>query len=149
MYIQNPSSQSQSWSCNEYNEASGDPRGRIGGILTQRGEEPAVLATSVPLLERLLDRLLGLFPLADFLEGICREDTLQAFELERVAGWHQVVVVDRLDEWLDLGSLRLARLGHATCDGRWVALNAGDECVCVWVRLGTRVLRLDYDNLAG
>lgn len=58
-----------------------------------------------------------------------------------------MVVVDRLDEWLDLASFRLPGLGHTTCDGGWVALNAGNESVGKRMRFGASVEGLDYDDL--
>ena len=58
-----------------------------------------------------------------------------------------MVVVDHLDEWLDLGSLGLAGFRHTAGDLRWVTLNTGDQCVRVWVRLVSKILRLDNDDL--
>lgn len=118
-----------------------------GGGRTQRGEEPSVLAASVTLLENLLDRLLGVLALADLLEGVAGDGALEALELERVAGGHQVVVVDDLDEGLDLGALLLAGLGHAAGDLGGVALDAGDDGVAEGVRLVAVVDRLDDDDL--
>lgn len=116
-------------------------------VLTQRSEEPPVLPAHIPLLQRLLDSLLGLLPLADLLEGVVGDDTLQTLQLERVACGHQVVVVDDLDERLDLAALVLAGLGHTAGDLRRVALDAGDEGVGERVRLGAVVLGLDDDDL--
>jgi hypothetical protein len=58
-----------------------------------------------------------------------------------------VVVVDDLDEWLDLATLGLASLGHATGDLRRVTLDTSDQCVRVWVRLVSGILRLDNHDL--
>ena len=85
--------------------------------------------------------------MADLLEGIGRQGALEALELESVASGHQVVVVDDLDEGLNLGSLLLARFGHAPGDLGWVPLDARDEGVTVGVRLVASVYRLDDDNL--
>lgn len=85
-------------------------------VLTQRGEEPAVLAASVSVLQNLLDCLLGVLTLGDLLEGVAGDGALETLELESVAGRHEVVVVDHLDEGLDLGSLLLSALGHAAGD---------------------------------
>ena len=59
-----------------------------------------------------------------------------------------MVVVDDLDEWLDLASLGLTGLRHAAGDLRWVTLDAGYQCVRVWVGLVSGILRLnDHDLL--
>ena len=71
---------------------------------TQRRKEPPVLSRKVPLLKSFLDGLLGLLPrFRALLEGVSGDDALQAFQLDGVACGHQVVHVDGLDEWLDLG----------------------------------------------
>jgi len=93
----------------------------------QRRKEPPILPTRVPLLQRLLHILLGLLPLTDLLERIVGDDVLEALELERVACWHQVVVVCDLDEGLDLGALLAALLAHALGYFEGVALDACDE----------------------
>src|SRR3569833_226524 len=80
---------------------------------TQRRKEPPVLPTRVPLLERLLHRLLGLLPLADLHERVVGDDALQAFQFERVPGWHQVVVVDDLDESAACKSAHRPRTGSS------------------------------------
>lgn len=85
-------------------------------LKSQGSEEPSVLSTLVSLLQRLLHVLLGVFSLADLLESIVRDDVLQAFEFEGISGGHDVVVVDHLDEWLDLGSLLNSLLSHASGD---------------------------------
>jgi len=114
---------------------------------TKRSEEPSVLSRRVSLLQSLLHSLLRVLPLRNLLESIRSNNTLQSLQLECVSCWHQVVVVDDLDEWLDLGSLGLTGLGHAAGDLLGVALNTGDQGVRVWVRLGSRVLWLDQYNL--
>ena len=114
---------------------------------TKRSEEPSVLSRRVSLLQSLLHSLLRILPLRNLLESIRSNNTLQSLQLECVSCWHQVVVVDDLDEWLDLGSLGLTGLGHSAGDLLGVALNTGDQGVRVWVRLGSRVLWLDQYNL--
>jgi hypothetical protein len=114
---------------------------------TQWGEEPAVLARGVSLLQSLLDGLLGVLTLGNLLEGIGGDNTLQALQLKSVSGWHQVVVVDDLDERLDLAALGLAGLGHTAGDLGWVTLDTGNQGVWVWVRLVASVLWLDDHNL--
>lgn len=114
---------------------------------TQRREEPSVLAARVTLLQNLLHRLLGVLTLGDLLEGVVGDDALEALKLKSVASGHQVVVVDKLDEGLDLVALLLAGLGHAAGDLRRVALDSGDEGVAEGVSLVAGVDRLDDDDL--
>ena len=114
-----------------------------GNAHTERGEEPSVLAAGVALLESLLDSLLGLLALGDLGESLVGDDALEAFELEGVSGWHQVVVVDDLDEWLDLAALVLTGLAHAAGDLLWVALDTGDEGVWEGVLRGSVSCRSD------
>jgi hypothetical protein len=57
---------------------------------------PPVGSTSVTLLEVLLDGLLGVFPLGGLLEGLGRDGSLQALELESVTGGEEMSVVDSL-----------------------------------------------------
>ena len=119
----------------------------LSGVLTERGEEPPVLAALVSLVEGLLDGLLGLLPLADLLESVGGDGVLEALKLEGVTGGHEVVVVDDLDEGLDLAALGGAGLGHALGDGARVALDAGDDGVGEGVALGTVVDGHEEDNL--
>lgn len=116
-------------------------------LKSQRREEPSVLSARVTLLQNLLHLLLGILTLGDLLEGVVADDALEALELEGVAGGHQVVVVDKLDERLDLVALLLASLGHAPGDLGGVALDAGDQGVTEGVSLVARVDRLDDDDL--
>lgn len=58
-----------------------------------------------------------------------------------------MVVVDGLDERLHLAALLLTGFRHAASDGLGVALDAGDEGVGEWVRLGAGVEGLDYHDL--
>lgn len=117
------------------------------GRRTERGEEPSVLAAGVAVLQDLLDGLLGILTLADLLESIGGHDALEALELESVAGGHEVVVVDDLDERLDLAALLLSRLGHAAGDLRGVPLDTSYEGMAVRVCLGAGVDGLDDDDL--
>lgn len=114
---------------------------------TERSEEPSVLAAGVTLLENLLDVLLGVLALADLLEGIGCQGTLETLQLKCVSCGHQVVVVDGLDEGLNLRSLLLTRLRHAPCDLGRVSLDTGDQSVAEGVGLVTAVDRLDDDDL--
>lgn len=114
---------------------------------TQRGEEPSVLAAGVALLQHLLDSLLRILTLGNLLEGLAGDGALETLQLEGVSCGHQVVVVDDLDEGLDLGSLLLARLGHAAGDLGGVALDTGDDSVAERMRLVAIVDGLDDDDL--
>lgn len=114
---------------------------------TERSEEPLVLAGLVALLKGLLDGLLGVLTLGDLLEGVVGDNTLETLKLEGVAGGHDVVVVDDLDERLDLGALGNTVLAHAAGDLLRVTLDAGNESVREGVGLGALVDRLDDDDL--
>lgn len=71
----------------------------------QLREKPLVLTGLVSLLKSLLDDLLGLLTLSWLLESLGGDNGLERLDIQSVSGWEQVVVVDGLDEWLDLGSL--------------------------------------------
>lgn len=84
----------------------------IGTGHAARPLTPPVVALGVPLLERLLDVLLGVLTLGRLLEGVAVDGTLEGLELEHVTGGEEVGVVDDLDERLDLGSLGDLLLAH-------------------------------------
>lgn len=117
------------------------------GQHTERSEEPLVLSGLVTLLKGLLDVLLGVLALRDFLEGVVGDSTLKTLKLESVASGHDVVVVDDLDERLDLGALGDTVLAHAAGDLLRVTLNTSDKRVRERMSLGTLVGRLDDDDL--
>ena len=81
-----------------------------GASLTERCEEPPVLATCVPLLQSLLDRLLGLLSLRYLFESVIGDHALETFKFKSVSGGHEVIVIDSLDERLDPGPLGSTRL---------------------------------------
>jgi len=114
---------------------------------TERSEEPSVLSRCVSLFQSLLHGLLSILPLGLLLECICGNNSLKSLQLECVTCWHQVVVVDDLDEWLNLASLGLAGFRHTAGDLRWVALDTGDQGVWVWVRLASSILGLNDHDL--
>lgn len=114
---------------------------------SQRLEEPLVLARQVSLLQCLLDLLLCVFPLADLLECVVVDDVLQTLEFQGVARRHDVVVVDLLDEWLDLGALLNSLLAHAPGHFRGVALDASNQSEGERVLLCAGVDGLDDDDL--
>jgi len=116
-------------------------------LKSQGLEEPLVLATQVSLLQRLLHVLLGILSLSNLFEGVVGDDILQSLQLQSVPRRHDVVVVDHLDEWLDLGSFLDSLLPHATGDFRRVALDTGDERIGEWVCLGAGVDWLNDDDL--
>jgi hypothetical protein len=122
-------------------------RNDASDLESERSEEPAVLAGGVSLLKSLLDGLLSILPLCWLLESLCRNDALEGLELEGVTGRHEVVEVDDLDEWLDLGALCDALLGHVAGDLEWVTLDAGYESVAEAVALRSFILNFDDDNL--
>lgn len=70
------------------------------------GEEPFVLTRLVLLLERLLDGSLSLLTLRrTFLKGLFTDDVLKVLNVKGVTSGHDVVVVNKLNERLDLASL--------------------------------------------
>lgn len=101
----------------------------------------------VPLLESLLDGLLGLLPLGRLLEGLRGNGTLERLELEHVSGGEEVGVVDDLDERLNLGSTSNSLLAHVLGHLEGVPLNASNNGVGVRSLLGPVVLLLDDDDL--
>lgn len=104
-----------------------------GVVLTQRSKEPPILATRVPLFQRLLHGLLCILPLTYFLKCIIRHHALQTFQLQCVPCRHQVVIVDGLNKWLYFRSLVLAFLGHAARDLGGIAFYACNEGVGKWM----------------
>jgi hypothetical protein len=50
--------------------------------------------------------------------------SFQALQVQRVSCWHQVIVVDDLDEWLDARVLVLTLGSHSLGDLLWVSVNA-------------------------
>lgn len=126
---------------------------------------PPVLSLLVPLLESLLDGLLGLLPLGRLLEGLRGNGTLERLELEHVSGGEEVGVVDDLDERLNLGSTSNSLLAHVLGhlegvpvipnlvvgmeggNGLNTPLNASNNGVGVRSLLGPVVLLLDDDDL--
>lgn len=110
-------------------------------------EEPLVVASLVLLLEDLLNSLLGIDALAGLVEGLLGDSRLEAVVVEAVAGRHDVLVVDALDEGLDLGAARDLFLGVLTGNLLRVTLDAYHESVAVGVRLRALVEGLDDDDL--
>lgn len=111
------------------------------------GEEPLVLAGLVLLFQSLLDNLLGFFSLGWLRQGVWGDSVLERLNVQRVSGWHQVVVVDQLDKWLDLGSLGNLLGVVGSGDLQWASFNTNDNGVWEGVRLGTVIMGSDDDNL--
>lgn len=110
-------------------------------------EEPLVLAGVKLLLQSLLDNLLGFLSLGWLVQGVWGDGVLERLNIQRVSGWHHVVVVDQLDKWLDLGSLGDLLLVVSSGDLQWTSLNADNDSVWERVRLGAVIVWSDNDNL--
>lgn len=111
------------------------------------GEEPLVLTGLVLFFQSLLDNLLSFFSLGWLRQGVWGDSVLERLNVQRVSSWHQVVVVDQLDEWLDLGSLGNLLGVVSSGDLQWTSLNTNDNGVWERVRLGTVIVWSDNDNL--
>lgn len=111
------------------------------------GEEPLVLTGLMLFLQGLLDNLLGLLSLRWLVQRVWGDSVLERLNVQRVSGWHQVVVVHQLDEWLDLGSLGNLLLVVGSGDLQWASLNADNDSVWERVGLGAVVVWSDNDNL--
>jgi hypothetical protein len=108
-----------------------------------------VLGRLVPvlLLEELLERLLGLLPAFAGCEGRVVEELLEV-KVDRVAGGHNVVEVDGLDEGLDLSPLlNLGRL-HVLDDAPGVPVDACHSRVSEPLVLVALIRSLDNHGLA-
>jgi hypothetical protein len=111
------------------------------------GEEPLVLASLVLLLESLLDLLLSLFSLRWFLESVGGNNGLEGVEFESVTSWHEMVVVDDLDEWLNSSSLGNLLFAVLLGNLQRITFDTSDQSMSEWVGLGALVVWLDDDNL--
>lgn len=121
--------------------------GDIMRLEVEFGEEPFVLTGLMLFFQSLLDNLLGFFSLGWLAQGVWGDGVLERLNVQRVSGWHQVVVVDQLDKWLDLGSLGDLLLVVGFGDLQWALLNADNDSVRERVRLGTVIVWSDNDNL--
>ncbi|SGZ51696.1 CIC11C00000003486 [Sungouiella intermedia] len=111
------------------------------------GEEPLVLTGLMLFFQSLLDNLLGFFSLGWLVQGVWGDNVLERLNVQRVSGWHQVVVVDQLDEWLDLSSLGNLLLVVSSGDLQWASLDTDNDSVWEGVGLGTVIVWSDNDNL--
>lgn len=88
------------------------------------------------LLESLLDGLLSILTLrSTFLQSLFADNSLQVVELKGVTSGHDVVVVDKLNERLDLVSLSSLLLVVLLGDGLGVLLNTSNKGVSERMRL--------------
>lgn len=111
------------------------------------GEEPLVLTGLVLLFQSLLNNLLGFKFLRWLNQRVWGDSSLERLNVQGVSGWHQVVVVNQLDEWLDSNSL-LDLLGAVSSGNlQWALLNTNDNGVWESVSLGTVIVRLDDNDL--
>jgi len=69
--------------------------------------------------------------LGGVLQSVLVDDLLADWDVNGVSGWHDVVVVDDLDEWLQLVSAGDLLLAHALGHFSWVSVDTGDEGVAV------------------
>lgn len=111
------------------------------------GEEPLVLTSLVLFLQNLLDNLLGFLFLGWLDQGLWGDSGLERLNVQGVSGWHQVVVVDQLDESLDLGSLGNLLFAVSFGDLQWGGLDTNNDGVCESVGLGAVIVRLDNHDL--
>ena len=108
-------------------------------------EEPLVLAGLVSFFEGGFDVGLGGSFFGGVFEAVFVDDFLVDWDVNRVSGWHNVVVVDDLDESLHLVSASDLLFAHGFGDLPWVSVDTGDQSVSVKSVLGTFVGLLD-DN---
>lgn len=97
--------------------------------------------------QSLSDNLLSFFSLGWLVQGVWGDSVLERLDVQRVSCWHQVVVVNQLDEWLDSGSLSNPLGVVSLGDLQWASFNANDNGVWERVRLGSVIMRSDNDNL--
>ena len=111
------------------------------------GEKPLVLAGPVFFFQSLLDKRLGFLFLRGLNQGLVGDGALEGLNVQGVSGWHQVVVVDQLDEWLDGNSLGNLLRAVGLADPLWALLDADNDSVWEGVRLGAVVIWLDNHDL--
>lgn len=110
-------------------------------------EEPAVLSALVSFLELGLNFNASLASLCGILHNIATSDVLLKVDVNKVAGGHQMVVVDALDEGLDLVALRLLLLRHPLGDGTRISLDARYNGVAIASVAGAFIVGLEDDSL--
>lgn len=94
-------------------------------------EEPFVFAGLVSVFEGGFDVGLGRSFFGGVLEAVFVDDFLVDWDVNGVSGWHDVVVVDDLDEWLHLVSAGDLLFAHGFGDFSWVSVNTGDQSVSI------------------
>lgn len=111
------------------------------------GEEPLVLTGLVLFFQSLLDNLLGFLLLGWLNQGVWSDGSLEGLNIQGVSGWHQVVVVDQLDERLDSDSLGDLLGAVGLDDLQWASLDTNNNGMWESVGLGAFVVRLDNHDL--
>lgn len=111
------------------------------------GKEPLVLTGLVLFFQDLLDNLLGLLLLGWLNQRLWGDSSLEWLSVQGVSGWHQVVVVDQLDERLDSDSLGNLLGAVGLGDLQWTVLNTNNNGMWEGVGLGTVIVRLDDHDL--
>lgn len=111
------------------------------------GEEPLVLTGLVLFFQSLLDNLLGFLLLGWLNQGIWSNSILERLNVQGVSGWHQVVVVNQLDERLDSDSLGDLLGAVGLDDLQWASLDTNNNGVWEGVSLGAIVVWLDNNDL--
>lgn len=96
----------------------------------------------------LLDNLFSFRTLSWFAQSVSGDGSLDIFNFHSVSGWEQVVVVDNLDKWLDLGSLGNFLSTVSFVDLQWVSVNTSNYSVWEWVGFGTFVVWFDDNDFS-
>ena len=112
----------------------------------QLGEEPLRFSSLELLFEDLSGFDGGVLALGGVLNHVWGDAGLEV-DVQRVSCWHQVVVVDELDESLHLRSLLSGLLRGALGDLTWVLRQTHNESVSVWSGVGAIVVVSDNDSL--
>jgi len=94
-------------------------------IHPQREKEIAYLKL---LFEALLDCFSCLLSLTNLLQTIIPDLLFQLLDpLKSISCWHEVVVIDQLDEWFYFASFGDSFPAHSSSDFAWISLNTSDE----------------------
>merc|ERR1719457_355984 len=110
-------------------------------------EEPLALATLVSFFETGLDLHLHTLLLFGILQAFLVEVSLVKRNVDNVSGWHDMVVVDHLKEWLYLRSQIDPLLGHFLGNLLWVPFNTSNQGMRETLIITAFLARLDDDGL--
>ena len=69
------------------------------------------------------------------LEAVFVDDFLVDWDVDGVSGWHNVVVVNNLDEWLHLVSASDLLFAHRFGDFSWVSVNTSNQSMSIQSRV--------------